>query len=545
MGQVVGGEDEMNPGLPGMGGSGTPSNPMEIPTPSDPTGKTYAPLKPAAATMRRLTEQQVRNSVADIFGAATRITAALDPDETSSIFRSVGAATVGTADSGVEAYRNAALDVVRQVWPRRDQIPMLAGCGPARLDEPCLSTLLRNVGLRLWRRPLTDEEVRRYTAVVGAGGTAPASLQVGLQFALAGMLQSPHFLYLVPVGEIDPMNGARRFTSYEMASRLSYFILDSTPDQALLDAAAAGKLVTSDGLNAEAKRLLVQARARGVVTRHFSESWGVAIMGEPDKSKTAYPMWNAAVVRAYKEEFRRVLEDIVFDRPRDVRGVFDGRETFANRDLASVYGMTLTAPEFTRVSLDANRSGLFTSGAVVAANSPSDRTSPTRRGAFIRERILCQIVPAPPPDVNTDLPPPNAAKPASLRERLEQHRKDPACTPCHAVIDPPGLTLENFDAIGVFRTRDNGSMIDASGLVDGQSFQNAREFAASLKGNESAGRCIAHELYAQAAAHEPTEGEHGVIDSLYDQVAANGFTFQDLVVRLVASNGFRYFVPVN
>jgi hypothetical protein len=308
-------------------------------------------------------------------------------------------------------------------------------------------------------------------------------------------------------------------------------------------AAQKGELVTREGIAVQVKRMLGRPRARALPARFLGESWRVHKLDADSKNPKAYPLWTAALLNAYREELTRVLDEAVFGRGADLRELFDLRETFANKEMAKVYGMTsLTSTDFVKVPLDANRAGVLTLGAVIAANSPADRSSPTYRGVWIRERVLCQEVPAPPENVDNSLNKPPAAgqKPRTLREQLEQHRQDPACAGCHAFIDPLGLTFENFDAIGVYRANENGLPVDANGELDGRKFRGARELALALKDEPRAMSCLAHELYAFATGHEATEGEKGVVEALQDQFVSAKHAFVPLVTEVVTSGGFRF-----
>jgi hypothetical protein len=455
---------------------------------------------------------------------------------------------VGTSQLGAEQYRDAALDIAGQVFRRNvstpTAYPYLRNCAPASAADPCVATFIRAVGMRLFRRPVTDDEVQRYGKIIGSDGTTPDKLALSLQYALGAMLASPSFLYVVQVGEKEPATGALRFSGYEMASRLAYTIWDSTPDPELLDAAGKGQLLTPEGLTAQVRRMLEMPRARSLPVRYFGESWKVAKLGVDDKSTTVYPLWTDAVLRGYRGEFARLLEDKVFDRPGDLRGLFDARETFVNSAIGKVYKTPTTSTDFVKMALDQNRAGVLTTGAVISANSPGERSSPTYRGVFVRERVLCQEIPPPPPDVNDELPAGQAAG-TTLREQLEQHRRNPACAGCHSIIDPIGLTFENFDGIGAYRTMDNGQLIDSAGELDGAPFNSVREMATALRNDPRTASCIAEQLYDFATGHRHTAGEAGVVAALSDGFAAQGHDFKNLIAGVATSVGFRYLAPIN
>jgi len=479
-------------------------------------GAGYAPLVAAEAPMRRLTQQQYQNTISDIFGSDIKLSVALEDDETTGMFMSIGASRVGTSDRGVEQYHDAAFDIATQVFAHAASYDTLAKCSPQASSDPCISTFVKTMGEKLWRRPIASDELARYTGIVGAAGTDAPSLQLGMKYVLATLLQSPNFLYMVQIGEPDVAQGGQRFTSYEMASRLSYFLWDSTPDQALLDAAGRSELVTVDGISAQARRMAADPKARAVAGRFLGENWNISKLTPQSKSAETFPNWSAAMFDQYIKDFSTAVADNVFTQNGDFRDLFAGK------------GPT-----------DAS-SGLLTSGAVLAANSPADRSSPTRRGVLVRERMLCLPVPPPPPNVNTALvADANTKDGKTIRQLLEEHRTNPVCAACHSSFDPLGLTLEHFDGIGQYRDTENGQPVDSTGGYDGKTITSARGLGDALKEDPLISHCMAQQLYSYATGHEVTDGETGVIDALGDKLAVD-HKISNLIVDLVASAGFRY-----
>jgi hypothetical protein len=546
-GSIVG-TDEPAPapgeGSPPAGGGGVP---VEVggaapSVPGTPAGKTYAAFRPAPGTMHRLTTAQYANTIADVFGTDVRAVGPLEEDETSELFRSIGAAKVGTSAAGVERYQDAALAIAEQVVANRARYPWLAGCAPEAPSDPCVAKAIETIGLRLWRRPLGAEEVKRYAAIVGADGTGKDKVEAGLKHAIAGLLQSPQFLYLVTVGEDDPATGFRRFTGQELASRLAYFLWSSTPDPELLEAAGSGKLATRGGIEAEVARMIGKPRARSVASRFLLDLWNVSRLEEESKDRRVYPAWSAQLLGAYQRELEMTVEDVAFGRDVDVRELLDGRESYVNADLAKIYGISGASSAFARTALPTARSGLLTAGAVLAANSPAERSSPTQRGVFVLERILCTHVPPPPADANNAaLPEPPKGQTRTVRERLEQHRADPACAGCHALFDPVGVAFEHFDGIGAYRSSDGGRPVDAAGSIDGRTLASARDLGTFLRGDARPLACLARHLYAFATGHEVTPGEEGLAEALGDLFAGAGGKLRPLLAGVAASNGFRTF----
>lgn len=503
------------------------------------------------AHMRRLTRQQYLSSVSDVFGARAVEGLAggerLPLDRYGEDFSTINAAHAATSEREVELYRDAALAIAEEV------VGASIGCTPSAPTDPCVEASLRTFGRRLWRRALTDDELAGLGGIVVAAAGHEASrelepsaaVRAGFRYAVAALLQSPHFLYVPEVGELEPESGTRRFTGIEMASRLSYFLWNSTPDDALLEAAEGGDLVDTDGLEREARRMLADPRGQRLAVRFFGENWGVDKLGGLQKDPELFPEWTPSLAAAARQEFDRVLTEIAVDPGRDFFEIFSGKSSLVNRELGALYGIDVSGADFERVELGDMRFGLLTSVAVLAANANPNRTSPTHRGMFLRWNTLCAPVPAPPPGVITELE--EAGSPGqelSIRERLELHRTEPACANCHALFDPLGMTLESFDAVGRYRTEEAvGLPIDPSAEFEGQAFQDVRDLAAFLEEDPRTAQCLVRRLYGYAVGHHATDGEEPLLSQIYEAFEADGRPFQELVLGIVTSAGFRSFLP--
>jgi len=391
----------------------------------------------------------------------------------------------------VEGWLEAAEDIAALAV--RD-LDALLPCDPGA-GEVCARQFVRAFGQRAWRRPLTDDEVTRYAAYITSGATFDA----GVERALTQLLVSPWFLYRYELGE-PTGDGTWRLTSWELASLLSYAIIGTMPDAELFDAAASGALDTPAGLEAQARRLLADPRARESVAI-FAEQWlGI----EPVTTTARAAEWDAvftpAVRAAMREETRRLVTHVTFDASGRFDELFAADYTFANEALADVYALDgVTGDALQWVALDDRRSGLLGHGAILATTAHSDQTSPIRRGLFVRQRILCQDFPTPPgdaggvPDVDPD---------ATTRERFAQHSSDPSCNSCHQYIDPVGFGFEHFDPIGAWRAMDGAHPIDAHGdLNDVEGFGTGTsapfttlpELAEILTASDAARRCFSRQ----------------------------------------------------
>jgi Protein of unknown function (DUF1592)/Protein of unknown function (DUF1588)/Protein of unknown function (DUF1595)/Protein of unknown function (DUF1585)/Protein of unknown function (DUF1587) len=539
------------PGATGTGTAGGSGVPI-VPPGGDPNGvlggtpKTAA-FSPAPSTLRRLTVVQYRNSVRDLLGAGVTVPTDLEPDTALDGFASIGAARIALSAQATEQFETAALAMAHQALSNTATRGALVGCTPAgTTDDTCARAFVTRFGRRAWRRDLAADEVTRYATVATSASTMLKDFWGGLEYGLAGLLQSPHFLYREELGVPDPAEATRRiFTGYELASRLSYLMWNSTPDDALLDAAKAGTLATPTGLGAEAQRLFNSPRSHEATGSFFSERLQLSDLDSLPQTPTAFPQVSATLGASMRTETLNVLDDLIFNGDNDYRQLFDTTTTFVNTELAKLYGLpAVTGTAFVKTTLPATspRAGFLGQGSFLAAGSHADSGSPTRRGKFIREVLLCRAVPSAPPDVDTTFPvdAPGAAK-RTTRQKLEQHRTlGASCATCHQMMDPIGLGLENFDGIGAYRTMEVGKPIDASGDLDGVAFTDARGLGAALKNHPDVGSCLARGVLRYAMGHLETAGEQSVVDAVAQQFATDGYRFRSLLFSVVASAGFRY-----
>ncbi len=532
-----------------------PNTPPADP-PADPPGNPPLPAGawPAPA-MRRLTQLQYRNTVRDLFGAGTDTTMSLEADMTvSNGFATTGASDVITSSFGVYQYDQAARALIAPIFADVTKRRALVGCDPAGpiASDACITRFLTGFGRRAWRRPLTTDEVTRYQAGMAARTDLGDSWRL-LEMATAALLESPNFLYLVELGEPDPANPARRrLNDYELASRLSYAVTDTMPDVALLDAASRGDLRTDANLKAQVDRLLATRNARMAIGSFLAE-WLDVHQEELVKDRKVFPLFNGAIAGAMFGEARQRLPSMVFDRDVDfVAQLLEGRETFINRYLTKLYGIPDEAApppptaNFVAYTLPADgpRAGFFMSGAFLATKARPTETSPTLRGIFLRERVLCQVIPPPPPDVDTSFPPSMPGVVETNRQRLERHRTSPSCAACHSLMDPLGFGLEAFDGLGGFRTTEAGKPIDASGDLDGAAFKDARGLMAVLRADKRTAACVTRQLYRYALGRIEDTYEGGRMPDLATDWAASGNRFKDLMSKMVLSDSFRFVMEV-
>jgi hypothetical protein len=260
---------------------------------------------------------------------------------------------------------------------------------------------------------------------------------------------------------------------------------------------------------------------------------------------TVYPNFTPTLRQAMQTELEMRVDDVVFGARGDFLSLFDSKTTFLNDELAKHYGLPSPGGTgFSKVTIpaDSPRAGILGSGAILSGMSLPERSMPTRRGKFVRETLLCQIVPQPPPEVMAQLPPPRNPN-DQIRQILVDHRTNPSCAVCHAQMDPVGLGMENFDGVGRYRTMDKGKPIDATGNLDGVAFDGLAQLGAALRNASVAGPCLVSKLYTNALGRAPGERDGPVLNKLAASFAAGGNHLDQLLLELVASEGFRFVEP--
>lgn len=529
-----------------------PPAPVEPPPVVEPPPRTFLPppFAPAPATLHRLTRAQYHNSVTDLLGDVD-VPEDIEVDTPIYGFAAIGASQQAIAPRAAEQYEAAALDLARQVFEDQARRDAFVRCTPSLRNDSCAREIAGSFGRRAFRRDLTADEVDRFS---GLAVTIAASLSdpyKGLELMVAAILQAPQFLYRVELGEPDPDDASRRrYTSDEMASRLSYLITNTTPDDTLLEVAAQDGLRDAAGVREQAMRLLGTERARAAIRNFFGEYLKLDRLDLLNKDPARFPQMTATLGASMREEILRVVESIVFDRDVDIRTMFDTNRTFVNADLARLYNIpgVRAADGFVEHERSGNapRAGVLTFAGFLALNAHATVTSPTLRGRFIRQFLLCQDIPPPPPDVMTTVPEPDATpEQQTLRQRLEAlHLDNPSCAGCHTLMDPLGFGLESFDAIGAYRTTDNGLPVDPRGQLDGQPFSTARELSARVRDHRELPRCLTRMAYRYASGHLETAGEEAAIYEMVRAFEQSGYSFSALLVALVTSDGFRYAAEV-
>jgi hypothetical protein len=520
-----------SPAGPGQAGPG----PSQIGTPQP-----VAPAMGPALAMQRLTLAQLRTAITALLGPVTLSTSSLDDvpiDITQpASYSSTSAAMIGWSQGSVDALMELAASAAHEVLGDTARRAVLVGCTPQDPADSCAKAFIEGFGRRAFRRPLEDDEVQRYLGLSTSVATAlGADSWSGLEGVVTAMLQSPSFLYRVEAGVTDPeVQGRVKLTGYELATRLAFTLTAAPPDDALLDQAAAGGLESSEQVRAAALALMSSSGTAGLGA-FFEEYFGAPALDGLQRDGMT-PTLGAAM----HQELRLRVGDLL-QRDADFRDLLTSRDAFVNGELASDYGIDgVTGDAFVKLTIPGNweRVGLVGLGGMLSLNALPSRGSPTLRGRFISQRLLCQQIAPPPANVNTNLPAP-ASGPETMRQRLAEHTTNPACSGCHGVMDPLGLSLEHFDEKGAFRDTDNGLTLDTSGTFEGIAYEGAPGLAQALRQSPRLSPCIVRQLYrfVAGAVERPDDAD------LITQLSA-GYDAQSSVrtaaAALLSSDTFRY-----
>jgi hypothetical protein len=326
-----------------------------------------------------------------------------------------------------------------------------------------------------------------------------------------------------------------------VASRLSFFLWNTTPDVELLEAAANGELTTENGLAAHASRMIEDSKARRGLRNFFSEQLELYRLDALSKDPTLFEHYNVALGPDSAEETLLSLERVVFDAESDFRDIMTTRQTFVNARLAALYDVPAPSADgfgFVELPRSQQRVGLLGQASWLNLHSHAVSSSATLRGKAVREVLLCQVIPPPPSTVDVSIPEPSGET-LTLRDRVAEHLLDPACSGCHEAMDPIGLGLENFDAIGSWRVRDNGAEIDVTGTLDSVDFANPVELAESIRNHPAFAPCTVRTLARYAVGRTESREELSHLEVLSTHFAAGEFRLKPLLLEIVMSPMFR------
>jgi len=507
-------------------------------------------------TFVRLTSSQYRNTIHDIFGESIRIGGnAVSGGVREAGLMAVGGRKLTLSASEVESYEVIALDIATQVLQPSRRATLLH-CLPeddSAVDNDCAAQFVNAVGLHLFRRALSAIEIDSYVAIAQSATESLGDFYRGLQAALVGMMVSPDFLFRIERSEPNPESpGTMRLDAWSRASRLSYFLWDTTPSPALLEAARSGELMFEEGLDQQVERMLASAKIEDGLRAFFADMLAFDRFDLLDIDTTLYPKFTKNVEDEAREQTLRTIVDQLLNKEADYRDLFDTRETFLTPALAALYGVPIPIRQELGGKVpwvpyefpeDDMRVGLLSQVSFLSLFSHPGASSPTLRGKAVREHLLCQTIPPPPPDVDfslvRDVDNPDFK---TVRDRLTEHRTNPTCAGCHILMDPVGLALEVFDASGAYRTTENGAEIDTSGNWAGQDYADIRELAPLLKNDPSLTACLVQRAFSYGTAREPNADEQQWLNTTNSQLRDEGVHWRELMNRISRNPDF-YTVP--
>ena len=564
--------------------------------------KYLSPKDPGTFVIRRLTKTEYGNTLRDLFGVDPKIADGL-PDEVSgegylnslsplqleqylSIAEEVldeilpndglsvrrvrdatekdatknGVRTTNTRTSDLQSDESADGQDVHRTAERSSSAAHPLGSTSAMIDRSLLieapspkdsprvaaRKVAESLAKKAYRRPPSDAELKVLVKVFDLGRQNELSYPAALRLMLKAMLVSPQFLFITPAQEFDTEAEIVPLDDYQLASRLSYLLWATMPDEELMALADSGKLHKPTILKTQVSRMLEDPRSRALFDGFGAQWLGVGDLDNKTFDPSKFPEMTAQMRAAMYDEVRLFFESIVRENQSIARFITSDY-TFLNESLASIYGLgkTVTGPEMRKVQLtDDNRGGILGMPGVLAATSFPNRTSPVIRGVWVLEQVLGDHVPSAPPDVPAlEKQDQQSVANLTLRERTELHRTDPVCANCHQLLDPIGFGLENFDAIGRWRDQDdNGEPIDASGeLPDGSRFSSPQELKAMIAGRlDDFSRNLVEKMLAYALCRRLEGYDEIVVDDLMQEIAQDGYRMQTLVTAVVTSYPFTH-----
>ncbi len=502
------------------------------------------PPNPGPSYIRRVNRLEYNNTVHDLLGDTTAPADNFPAEEVSLGFdNNAQALSVSPvlAEQYMDAAEALATTAVSTSWTTL--VPCAATITGAAAIDACGQQFIMSFGQRAYRRPPDADDVAALTAAFNAGKAT--DLTTGVRLAIETALQSPRFLYRVEL-DAAPASGATvvKLDDWEMASRLSYLLWHSMPDDALFAAAGAGKLSAPGDIEAQVQRMIADPRARGVAADFHAQWLRVGEIASVEKDATIFPAFTPAIAQLMQQETTQFLDYTTWDGPGDLASILTAPYTFVNGPLAQYYGFTgVSGSTFVKTPLDGtHRAGVLAQGGLLSLLAKANQTSPVHRGKFVREQLLCMQLPPPPADLM--IKPPALSATLTTRQRFTQHSIDPACTGCHHLMDPIGLGFEDFDGAGVFRATENGQPIDDSGEVEDSdvegAFHGVGELTAKLASSAQVRSCVATRWFRYGYGRGETDADACSLSALQSQFAAGGFKIRDLIIALTRTDAFRY-----
>jgi len=494
---------------------------------------------------RLISGPQYTRTIANIFGEdiSESVPSPLPPFTRTDGLLATGAASIGMTSDQLQQLQQAAATIATKVVDESHR-EFLIPCKPIdakAADEACATQFIKDTGRLLYRRPLTEQRLGQLVDDAGEAANQLKDFYAGLSSVLEGMLVSPQMLFIIEVAEPDPEDSSRkRLDAYSLASRLSFFLWNSAPDDELLRAAESGELQTVKGRARVVDTMLKSARVEHGIRAFFSDLLAFDKFDTLAKDPVAYPEVTGSTLADAREQTLRTIVDHLITKKEDYRDLFTTRDTFMSMNLAVTYGIPAVdgwVPyEFPE---DSHRGGLLTHVSFLASHAHPARSSPTLRGKALRELLLCQKVPPPPPNVDfSSVEDPDESL-KTARERLHVHSSNPSCAGCHLITDPMGLALENFDGAGRYRETEAGAPLDTTGDLDGTEFKDVKGLNEALRDHPMLGACLVKRMYSFGVGGPVSMStDRQILAYLREQFTEHGYRVPELLREIALSTAF-------
>ncbi len=496
--------------------------------------------------IHRLNNLEYDNTVRDLLGVASTPASTFIADEKALGFDSIADA-LGMTEAQYEQYFNASESLVDAAFADAALRAPIMLCVPSSAtDTACTERIVRSFGARAWRRPLADAEIERLTQLAGDALALGESFEGAIAQVAKAMLASLPFLYRLELDPSPDSSAPHPLDAYELASRLSYLLWSTMPDEALFESARSGALLDDDALRAQLTRMLSDERSDAFVASFGGQWLGMRELRSHQIDREIFPEWDEPLREAMINEGLAYFSELLRGN-RSMDELFTADVSFVDSQLAELYGMSgISSDEPVRVEDTSDqRRGFLGLASFLTLTSFSYRTAPTLRGRWVLENLLCEHINPPPANVPELDDEPEAGgdlESLNVRERLAMHRENPSCAGCHVMLDPIGLGLESFDAIGRYRTQyAGGDAVDASGMLpEGDEFDGIMELSALLADDPRLLDCASQKLMTYALSRELGDADAPYLDAIRARWKDEGATLRGLLEQIVLSEPFRY-----
>ena len=535
-----------------LGNIGDPTLPPDTTGGPDPQPACIAgQVEPGPSPIRRMTRFEYNNTVRDLLGDTSDQADTFGAEEEALGFNN-NAANLVVSDQLANKYMLAAEAISANVTAPGAMSAILP-CDPAVAGaEACAKQFIEAFGRRAFRRPLSQEEKDAFFAVYQVGAAEvdePDPFRVGVQLVIQAALQAPAFLYRVEMGQAPDGDATFvKLTHHEMASRLSYFLWGTMPDQELFDAADAAKLGTKEEIEQQARRMLADPKAHDAISEFHTQWLDYNRIGNITKDAALFPDYSPAIGTMMREEMNAFIDHAVFDDGGGFATLMTAPASYMPPELATFYGLPVPdgaqPGQPIKIDLDpTQRGGLLTMGALMTINAHTNQTSPVHRGKLVREQFLCYLMPPPPP--NVDATPPEPLEGQTAKDRFKAHAQG-TCAGCHTYMDPIGCGFENFDSVGRYRTKEGSEPIDATGSVfdsDVPDFKDAVDLVNKMADSQDVQQCYVKEWVRVGYGRGEAKVDACTIETLNKTFDDKGGDIRELLVALTQTDAFLYRRP--